>query len=77
MGINDFSQLLDDHRKTTGQLKPPQDAPEAPDHLEEMVRWHVRRVYDKCGKNLTKTAETLGAARNTVRKYLGKGIEEE
>ena len=27
----------------------------------------------KCGKNLTKTAETLGAARNTVRKYLGKG----
>ena len=56
--------------------EPPQDAPEAPDNLEEMVRWHVRRVYDKCGKNLTKTAETLGAARNTVRKYLGKGIEE-
>ena len=75
--IADFSRLMDDHRKTTGQLKPPQDAPEAPDHLEEMVRWHVRRVYDKCGKNLTKTAETLGAARNTVRKYLGKGIEEE
>ena len=74
--IADFSRLMDDHRKTTGQLKPPQDAPEAPDHLEEMVRWHVRRVYDKCGKNLTKTAETLGAARNTVRKYLGKGIEE-
>ena len=74
--IADFFRLLADHRKTTGQLKPPQDALEAPDNLEEMVRWHVRRVFDKCGKNLTKTAETLGAARNTVRKYLGKGIEE-
>ena len=66
----DFARLLADHRQATGGLQPPTADMEAPDKLEEMVRWHVRRVYDKCGKNLTKTAETLGAARNTVRKYL-------
>ena len=68
--IADFSRLVTDHRQATGGLQPPPADMEAPDKLEEMVRWHVRRVYDKCGKNLTKTAETLGAARNTVRKYL-------
>jgi len=74
--MTNFAQLLADHRQTTGSLRPPQDVSQAPDNLEEMVRWHVRRVYDKCGKNRTKTAETLGVARNTVGKYLGKGIEE-
>ena len=68
--IADFSRLVADHRQATGGLQPTTADMEAPDKLEEMVRWHVRRVYDKCGKNLTKTAETLGAARNTVRKYL-------
>lgn len=71
----DFARLLAEHRQATTGLTPRIEV-EFPDNLEEMTRLHVRRVYDKCGKNLTKTAEALGAARNTVRKYLGKGIQE-
>ena len=75
MEERDFGRLLEDHRQLTASLG---EKPEAayPDNLEEMTRRHVRRVYEKCGSNLTKTAEVLGASRNTVRKYLGKGIEE-
>ena len=65
----DFARLLAEHRQTTTGLTSKTEV-EMPGNLEEMTRLHVRRVYDKCGKNLTKTAETLGAARNTVRKYL-------
>ena len=70
LGENDFARLLAEHRQLAASLAP-QSEPDYPDNLEEMTRWHVRRVYDRCGKNLTKTAEVLGAARNTVRKYLG------
>jgi transcriptional regulator with PAS, ATPase and Fis domain len=44
---------------------------EPPDNLEEVIRAHVRRVYDKYGGNVAKTAKALGKAENTVRKYLG------
>ena len=41
-----------------------------PDNLEAATRIHVRRVYEKCGQNLTRAAEALDVSRNTVRKYL-------
>lgn len=41
-----------------------------PDDLEGATRYHVRKVYDKYGQNLTKAASALNVSRNTVRKYL-------
>ena len=41
-----------------------------PDKLEDAVKLHVRRVYEKYGQNLTRAAEALDVSRNTVRKYL-------
>ena len=41
-----------------------------PEDLEGATRHHVRRIFEKYGKNLTKTAEVLKVSRNTVRKYL-------
>ena len=38
--------------------------------LEDAIRMHVRRVYEKYGQNLTRAAEALDVSRNTVRKYL-------
>ena len=67
--VTDFAQLVAEHKKMSVSLATDGERV-YPDNLEEMTRLHVRRVYNKCGKNLTKTAETLGAARNTVRKYL-------
>ena len=40
------------------------------DNLEIAVRNHVRRVFEKCDRNLTRAAEALGVSRNTARKYL-------
>ena len=71
LGEVDFAKLLSEHKQMTTSLTSKAEV-EFPDNLEEMTRLHVRRVYDKCGQNLTKTAESLGAARNTVRKYLGQ-----
>ena len=41
-----------------------------PDKLEDAIRLHVRRIYEKYGENLTRAAEALDVSRNTVRKYL-------
>ena len=41
-----------------------------PDELDAAVRIHVRKVFDKYGQNLSKTASALKVARNTVRKYM-------
>jgi response regulator of citrate/malate metabolism len=47
---------------------PPKE--EFPDNLEEATRLHVRRVFEKCDRNLTRAAAALGISRNTARKYL-------
>ena len=55
----------------TAGLKPSNEkSKEIPDELEAAVRIHVKRVYEKYDHNLTRTAEALKAARNTVKKYL-------
>ena len=69
MDERDFGRLLAEHQQMTASLAPRAET-KYPDNLEEMTRRHVRQMYEKCGNNLTKTAEALGAARNTVRKYL-------
>ena len=46
------------------------NAEDVPDELESVIKLHVRRVYEKYNRNLTKTAEALQIARNTLKKYL-------
>ena len=68
---SDFSKLLKEHKEMTAGLKQSNEkSEEIPDELEAAVRIHVKRVYEKYDRNLTKTAEALKAARNTVKKYL-------
>ena len=69
---DDFAALLREHREMNAGLieAHQQEMCVAPDNLEDATRLHVRRVYEKYGKQITKTAEALGVARNTVRKYL-------
>lgn len=66
---SDFQKLLEEHKLLTASIKPNTEET-YPDNLEEMTRVHVRKVYEKCGRNISKTAEALNAARNTVKKYL-------
>ena len=74
MEERNFGRLLAEHQQMTASLAPRTEV-EYPDNLEEMTRQHVRQVFGKCGSNLTKAAEILGASRNTVRKYLGRAGE--
>ena len=68
---SDFAKLLKEHKEMTAGLKSTSETKEEiPDELEAAVRIHVKRVYEKYDRNLTKTAEALKAARNTVKKYL-------
>lgn len=41
-----------------------------PDDWESLLRLHVRRMYEKCGHNLTKAAKMIRISRNTAKKYL-------
>ena len=69
---DDFEKLMAEHRLMNkglmGAAQPADDS--VPDDLEGATRHHVRRIYEKCARNLTKTAEALKVSRNTVRKYL-------
>lgn len=68
---SDFTKLLQEHKEMTSGLRPePENKEETPDDLESAMRQHIKRVYEKHGRNLTRTAEALKAARNTVKKYL-------
>ena len=71
LGESDFAKLLKEHKEMTAGLKPASKKyEEIPDELDAAVRIHVKRVYEKYDRNLTRTAEALKVARNTVKKYL-------
>ena len=48
----------------------PANSTDIPDVLDVIIRLHVRNVYEKYNHNLTKTAEALKIAKNTLKKYL-------
>ena len=72
LGENDFTALINEHREMNAGLA---DCAVGelvciPDEMEAAMRIHVRRIFNKYGQNLSKAAEALKVARNTVRKYL-------
>ena len=64
-----FNKLIADQRATIGTLASSPDD-DTPDELEAVIRRHVHRVYEKYDHNISKTADALQVARNTVKKYL-------
>lgn len=68
----DFRKLIAEHKELTAALltTAKSEEPEIPDDLDLVIRRHVQHVYDKYNCNLSRTAEALNVARNTVRKYL-------
>ena len=75
---DDFEKLMAEHRlMNKGLVDEVQsidnkiiDDCTVPEDLDGATRHHVRRIFEKYGKNLTKTAEVLKVSRNTVRKYM-------
>ena len=69
---DDFKLLMREHKEMNAGLAGNLElkSGRVPDKLEDAIRLHVRRVYEKYGENLTRAAEALDVSRNTVRKYL-------
>ena len=68
----DFDLLMREHKEMNAGLAGNLELKSGriPDKLEDAIRIHVRRVYEKYRENLTRAAEALDVSRNTVRKYL-------
>lgn len=64
----DLKSLLQEHQAfLAGAANPTPDS----DHLEDVIRAHVKKVFDKCGGNLSRTAKVLDLGSvNTIKKYL-------
>ncbi len=73
-GTTDFHQLIQEHRKLNAGIYSgdgtAKETEELPDNLKEATRLHIRRVYEKYGRNISKAAEKLDISRNTMRSYL-------
>ena len=69
---DDFELVMREHKEMNAGLSTDLELKSGriPDRLEDAVRLHVRRVYEKYGQNLSRAAEALDISRNTVRKYL-------
>ena len=72
LGEDDFVALVNEHKEMNAGLtdNAASELAATPDEMDAVMRLHVRRVFDKYGQNLSKTAEALKVARNTVRRYL-------
>ncbi len=69
---DDFELLMREHKEMNAGLSGGLELKSGriPDKLEDAIRIHVRRVYEKYAQNITRAAEALDVSRNTVRKYL-------
>ena len=72
LGEDDFVALVNEHKEMNAGLtdNAASELAATPDEMDAVMRLHVRRIFDKYGQNLSKTAEALKVARNTVRRYL-------
>jgi two-component system NtrC family response regulator len=72
LGEDDFVALVNEHKEMNAGLtdNAASELATTPDDMDAVIRLHVRRIFDKYGQNLSKTAEALKVARNTVRRYL-------
>lgn len=80
LDVSNYDALIDEQRRlnaeeTSSGAEVEEDG--APENLNAMITWHVRRILDRCGGNVSRAAIKLGIARNTVRKYLCAGIDQQ
>lgn len=80
LDVSNYYALIDEQRRLNAEeassgVEVEEDC--APENLNAMITWHVRRILDRCGGNVSRAAIKLGIARNTVRKYLCAGIDQQ
>ena len=70
----DFARLVAKHREMNAGLFDSDQGRSgdgiAPDELEEVIRRHVKKVFLKYARNLSRASAALRISRNTLRKYV-------
>ena len=70
----DFSRLVANHREMNAGFEGEDESSTAPDVppelLDEAIRHHVRRIFCKYARNVTRAAAALGISRTTLRKWM-------
>jgi two-component system response regulator RegA len=54
------------------QAPPLPRVPQTPLGLHRIYWEHITRVYEQCGRNMTKAAQRLGMHRRTLQRFLSK-----
>lgn len=74
----DFAKVIAEYREMNAGLFADEEKESTgheenlPVRLDDVIRLHVRRIYEANGRNVTATARALGVSPNTVKKHLGK-----
>jgi transcriptional regulator with PAS, ATPase and Fis domain len=76
----DFAKMLAEHREMNAGLfsddavsahaAGTESADDISDNLDDAIRRHVRRVFEKHDSNISKAAAALNITRTTLRKWL-------
>ena len=73
LGESDFALLLEKHREMNAGLfdnAPPEEPDVVPDELDEAIRRHIQKVFNKYAQNLSRASTALKISRTTLRKYI-------
>lgn len=74
LGEGDFARLVAQHREMNAGFEadeePSSGADVPPELLDEAIRHHVRRIFCKYARNVTRAAAALGISRTTLRKWM-------
>ena len=74
LGERDFTRLVAQHREMNAGFEadeePSSGADVPPELLDEAIRHHVRRIFCKYARNVTRAAAALGISRTTLRKWM-------
>ena len=74
LGERDFARLVAQHREMNAGLEEEDEtsagAEVPPELLDEAIRHHVRRIFCKYARNVTRAAAALGISRTTLRKWM-------
>lgn len=73
LGESDFALLLEKHREMNAGLfdnAPPEVPDVVPDELDEAIRRHIQKVFNKYAQNLSRASTALKISRTTLRKYI-------
>lgn len=70
---NDFAKIIEEHCEMNTSLSPEptlEHVKDMPDDLDEIIRYNVRRVYEKYARNVSRAADAMKITRTTLRKWL-------